>query len=131
MTEIMGERPSIVPIIRKFVPGAMSEHVWVNLKGKSCSFARPVISRVCDESSRPILLGFALHCRCIGVLHFEPIRRPERKKTAVVAVALPIVGRAVVVVVPGGIVTTVVGADVWIAKSAFRVINPQISARVG
>jgi hypothetical protein len=80
MTEIMGERPSIVPIIRKFVPGAMSEHVWVNLKGKSCSFARPVISRVCDESSRPILLGFALHCRCIGVLHFEPIRRPERKK---------------------------------------------------
>src|SRR5215831_2418383 len=35
------------------------------------------------------------------------------------------------VVVPGGIVTTVVGADVWIAKSAFRVINPQISATIG
>src|SRR5215471_1283922 len=46
-------------------------------------------------------------------------------------VALPIVGRAVVVVVPGGVVTTVVGADVWIAKSAFLVINPQISATIG
>src|SRR2546429_6879394 len=46
-------------------------------------------------------------------------------------VALPIVGRAVVVVVPGGIVTTVVGADVWIAKSAFCVINPQMSATIG
>src|SRR5215475_9402318 len=34
------------------------------------------------------------------------------------------------VVVPGGIVTTVVGADVWIAKSAFRVINPQISGTI-
>src|SRR5262249_33847013 len=32
--------------------------------------------------------------------------------------------------VPGGIVTTVVGADVWVAKSAFRVINPQISATI-
>ena len=30
--------------------------------------------------------------------------------------------------VPGGVVTTVVGADVWIGKSAFRVINPQIRA---
>src|SRR5262249_36656268 len=33
--------------------------------------------------------------------------------------------------VPGGVVTTVVGADVWIAKSAFRVINPQIGATIG
>ena len=46
-------------------------------------------------------------------------------------VALPIVGRAVVVVVPGGVVTTVVGADVWTAKSAFRVVNPQMSATIG
>src|SRR5262249_24476717 len=29
-----------------------------------------------------------------------------------------------------GVVTTVVGADVWIAKSAFRVINPQISGTI-
>src|SRR5215813_708075 len=33
--------------------------------------------------------------------------------------------------VPGGVVTTVVGADVWIGKSAFRVINPQMSATIG
>jgi hypothetical protein len=27
----------------------------------------------------PILLGFALHCRCVGVLHLEPVeKRPER-----------------------------------------------------
>src|SRR5262249_49194781 len=31
----------------------------------------------------------------------------------------------------GGHSNTVVGADVWIAKSAFRVINPQISATIG
>src|SRR6516164_2523231 len=44
--------------------------------------------------------------RSSGVLHFEPIRRPEHK-TAAVAAALPMVGRAVVVVVPGSVVTTV------------------------
>ena len=30
-------------------------------------------SRACDESSRPILLGFVFHSRRIRVLHFEPI----------------------------------------------------------
>src|SRR5262245_55109091 len=55
---------------------------------------------------------------------------PSVKKTAAVAAALPIVGRAVAVVVPGGVVTTVVGADPWIAESAFRVINPQMSATI-
>src|SRR5262245_43446224 len=30
-------------------------------------------SRACDESSCPILLGFALHGRCIRALHLEPI----------------------------------------------------------
>src|SRR5262249_43083607 len=33
--------------------------------------------------------------------------------------------------VPGGVVTTVGGADGWVGKSAFRVINLQISATLG
>jgi hypothetical protein len=28
--------------------------------------------------SAPVFLGFALHCRCIGVLHLEPIGRAAR-----------------------------------------------------
>src|SRR5262249_46086402 len=35
-------------------------------------------SRACDETSRPILLRFTLHRRCIRVLHFEPIGRAYR-----------------------------------------------------
>src|SRR5262245_5150675 len=41
------------------------------------------------------------------------------------------VGRNVGIRIVGSIIVSVVEADVWIAKSAFRVINPQISATIG
>src|SRR5262249_25149117 len=41
------------------------------------------------------------------------------------------VGGNVGIRISGSIIVSVVGPDIWIAKSAFRVINPQISAPVG
>src|SRR5215472_12252416 len=45
-------------------------------------------------------------------------------------VVIPVGGNVGIRII-GSIIVSVVGPDVWIAKSAFRVINPQISATIG
>src|SRR5262245_36723614 len=83
-----------IPLCDAADNGAIGEHVVVVIvpfarwAGSRCAFQKQVVfvhSRAafgrcpsCPPFSKPIFLGFSLHGRRIGVLHFEPVGRACR-----------------------------------------------------
>src|SRR5215831_11861626 len=103
---------------------------------------RPALMSKADPNHRTMTST----CPCLHPVGPRPrstaLERARTAARAVASAAVAVVTRVQgIVVIPvggnvgiciiGSIIVSVVGADVWIAKSAFRVINPQISATIG